>query len=70
MFQKAEQYRTHDFRRGHAEDLRASGAPLLEILQAGDWKSPAFMTYMNMEQLESETVMQAHYAESDVDDES
>ena len=27
-------YRSHDFRRGHARDLQASGASLYEILQA------------------------------------
>ena len=35
-FTDALSYRTHDFRRGHARDLQASGASLLEILQVGE----------------------------------
>ena len=65
--EQAGQYRTQDFRRGHAEDLRASGAPLRAILEAGEWRSPAFMSYLNVELLESEMVLQAHYDESDED---
>ena len=42
-----EKYGTHDFRRGHAEDLRLSGSTLAEILQAGQWKSAAFLRYVN-----------------------
>ena len=42
-----EKYGTHDFRRGHAEDLRASGSSLAEILKAGQWKSAAFLRYVN-----------------------
>ena len=40
----ATKYRTHDLRRGHAEDLRLKGASLGEILRAGDWRSPTFYT--------------------------
>ena len=39
----ARQYRCHDLRRGHADDLRKSGASLSTILQAGEWRSPAFL---------------------------
>ena len=42
-----EKYGTHDFRRGHAEDLRVSGSTLAEILHAGQWKSAAFLRYVN-----------------------
>ena len=38
---------THDFRRGHAEDMRLSGCTLAEILAAGQWKSTAFLRYIN-----------------------
>ena len=40
-------YRTHDFRRGHAEDLLQGGGRLRQILEAGDWRSGTFMTYLN-----------------------
>ena len=48
----AHTYRTHDLRRGHAEDLRNNGATLGEILRAGEWKSPAFFTFLVQNQLE------------------
>lgn len=44
---KAEKYGTHDFRRGHAEDMRKSGCTLAEILRAGQWKSAAFLSYLD-----------------------
>ena len=40
---KAEAYRTHDLRRGHARDLQMYGSTLKEILEAGEWRSPAFL---------------------------
>mgnify|MGYP001391707445 FL=1 len=40
-------YGTHDFRRGHAEDMRKSGCTMAEILAAGQWKSAAFVRYIN-----------------------
>ena len=62
-------YRTHDLRRGHAEDLKLSGATLLEILQAGEWRSPAFLKYLDVNDLESAAVVAAHVNdESDEDD--
>ena len=42
------EYRTHDLRRGHALDLQLSGAPLWEFLSAGEWKSPAFLQYLDL----------------------
>ena len=64
----AERHRTHDLRRGHARDLQASGAPLLDILKAGEWRSPAFLTYLDLEQLEHDAVVEAHLAESSDDE--
>ena len=58
-------YRTHDFRRGHARDLQLGGATLGEILAAGQWSSPAFLKYLDMMQLETEAVVEAHLDESD-----
>ena len=62
-------YKSHDLRRGHAEDLRLSGAPLIEILRAGEWRSPAFMDYLNHLELERDAVVQAHLEESSSEDE-
>ena len=47
MVSEPEKHGTHDFRRGHAEDMRASGCPLADILRAGQWKSAAFLRYVN-----------------------
>jgi hypothetical protein len=43
----AAKYRTQDLRRGHAEDMRRSGCSLAEILRAGQWKSTAFLKYLD-----------------------
>ena len=64
----AQCYRTHDFRRGHAQDLAARGARLAEILRAGDWKSVSFLQYLDREELEGGAVNEAHAVESSSDD--
>jgi len=60
----ARDFRTHDLRRGHALDLQLAGAPLHEILAAGDWASPAFLVYLNKYRLERDLVQQAHLQEA------
>ena len=40
-------------------------APLWQILAAGEWRSPAFMEYLDKFQLETDIVVQAHVGESD-----
>ena len=40
-----------------------TGAPLWEILSAGEWRSPAFMSYLDLHQLDSQLVIQAHVDE-------
>jgi hypothetical protein len=57
-------FRTHDLRRDHADDLRASGASLWVILTAGQWSSPAFLKYLDTGKLEADAVLQAHLDES------
>ena len=57
-------FRTHDFRRGHARDLQSNGSTLRDILLAGDWRSPAFMQYLDAGQLEDDAILEAHEAES------
>jgi hypothetical protein len=61
-------YRTHDLRRGHALDLQQSGAPLWEILQAGEWRSPALLQYLDLNRLDQDLVVQAHLDEDSVED--
>jgi hypothetical protein len=61
-------FRCHDLRRGHAKDMQLNGASLYEILAAGEWRSPAFMEYLDKYQLETDVVVQAHVGESDDED--
>jgi hypothetical protein len=63
-------YKSHDLRRGHADDLRRSGASLIEILRAGEWRSPAFLSYLNEVELERDSVVQAHVDESSSEEEN
>ena len=39
-----------------------------EILRAGDWKSPAFLQYLDREQLERDRVLEAHLEDSSGDE--
>ena len=66
--EKADCYRTQDFRRGHCRDMQSNGSTLHEILSAGEWKSPAFLLYADLEQLEHDSVVEAHLAESSDED--
>jgi hypothetical protein len=60
-------YGTHDIRRGHAKDLQMSGASLAETLAAGQWRSPAFMKYLDQSELEQGVALEAA-VESDDDE--
>ena len=48
--------------------LRRGGATLGEILRAGDWRSPAFLQYLNAEQLDLDRIAEAHDLVSSDDD--
>ena len=61
-------YNLHDFRRGHAHDLAEAGGGLKQILDAGEWVSPAFLRYLDITQLEKRVAVQAHLDESDDDE--
>ena len=66
--ENAGDYRTQDFRRGHAKDLQVRGAGVKEILAAGEWGSPAYLKYQDLELLEHNLVIQGHlYNSSDED---
>ena len=65
---EASAYRTHDLRRGHAEDMRKAGKSLREILEAGDWRSAAFLDYLDRVQLEADVVADAHLADMSDDE--
>lgn len=55
----ADQYGTHDLRRGHAKDLQDSGASLAVILNAGEWKGRAVVSYMDLSDLERDVALEA-----------
>ena len=63
----AELYRTRDLRRGHSLDLQQRGGTLREILQTGEWTSPAFSSYLDTSRLELGAAIEAHLAESEDD---
>ena len=46
------------FRRGNANDLADSRAPLSEILRAGGWSSAAFTAYLNMKKVGEDAINQ------------
>ena len=54
----ADEYGTHAFRRGHAQDLLNGGATLAEILRAGQWKSGAFHRYLETADIEQGAVLE------------
>jgi hypothetical protein len=50
------------------KDLVESGASLAVILAAGEWRSPAFMAYVDRANYEGEAILAAHLAESSDED--
>jgi hypothetical protein len=44
-----------------------AGATLAVILAAGEWRSPAFLSYIDEAKLETDVVVEAHVDESDDD---
>ena len=66
---KAGLFWLHDFRRGHAQDLVEHGGHLHEILAAGQWSSPSFTAYLDLNKVETAGVIETHMDESDADDE-
>ena len=52
--------------RGHAtQDMVDKGANLRTILLAGEWKSPAFLAYLDWSTLKAGAVMEALLEESE-----
>jgi hypothetical protein len=62
-------YKLHDFRRGHAQDLLEAKAPLYIILQAGEWRSAAFLQYLDSSEVEAGAVLQSHLVASSDEEE-
>jgi len=45
--------------------MRRNGATVAEICRAGDWRSAAFLWYLNMAELELEKVVEAYGLRTD-----
>ena len=48
--------------------MQEGGRGLYKILSAGEWNSPAFMPYLDVEELEHGAVLEAHLDESSSDE--
>ena len=59
------EYGTHAFRRGHARDLAEAGTPLAIILKAGQWRSQAFMRYLDPNDIETLAALEVAYDSDD-----
>ena len=46
-----------------------SGGNLREMLAAGEWATPRFAGYLDLDKIETAGVVEAHLAESDDDEE-
>ena len=66
--QDAASYRAHDFRRGHAEDLRIAGYSLKHIMEQGEWDSPSVFQYVDVSKLEADAVLAAVLEEESGED--
>ena len=55
----AETATSHGFRRGSAKEILSRGGRLADILAAGDWRSPAFLEYLDKESVEEAAVLEA-----------
>jgi len=64
----AKKYRTHDFRRGHTQDLAEGGSHLSEIYLAGQWS--AVKSYLDLAKVEELAVHDTHNISSSDDEEA
>ena len=64
---EAEKYRSHDFRRGMAQDMKQEGYSINQILSAGGWSSALF-SYLDRDELEDECVLETHVVDSSGDE--
>eukprot|EP00969_Alexandrium_andersonii_P357341 15448569-Alexandrium_andersonii.AAC.1 len=58
-------YTLHSFRRGRARELQRAGGHLWQILDAGGWRSSAFLRYLDLEEVEAQAELEAHIADSE-----
>jgi len=58
-------YGCHSLRRGMAQDIWENTKSLKDVLLAGEWRSPAFLLYLNQTEVNEEVVLQAILHEDD-----
>ncbi len=64
-YSEASSMTAKSFRAGRAHAMASQGSNLKEILQAGEWKSKAFLAYVDQNALEEEAVLNHVIAGSD-----
>ena len=57
--ERPREFDTKSFWRGHALDLVECGGGLAKVLEAGGWRSAAFIAYLPKDELEREAVLEA-----------
>ena len=60
----AQEFQLHDFRRGHTKDLQRAKEPLSKILAWAEWQKPTIFMYCDLETLERDAVIDAHFDDS------
>ena len=62
-----EQYTLKMFRAGHASTLAEEGKSVGHILQAGEWKSAAFLSYIDEDAVDAAQIVEHVLSESDAE---
>ena len=62
-----EQYTLKMFRAGHATTLAEEGKSIGHILQAGEWKSAAFLSYIDEDAVDAAQIVEHVFSESDAE---
>ena len=62
-----EQYTLKMFRSGHATALAAEGKSIGHILQAGEWRSAAFLSYLDEDTVDAAQVVEHLLSDSEID---
>ena len=56
----ADAYWLHDRRRGRAQDMVGNGGRLCAMFKAGEWSSPVFTAYADLDSVEQAGILEAH----------
>ena len=62
-----ELYSLKMFRSGHATTLAAEGKSIGHILQAGEWRSAAFLSYLDEDAVDAAQIVEHLLSDSEID---